>query len=71
LRYCNAYGQGVEGSGFRVQDVKAIIPVHFGGHACQIDPILGFAKEGGLKVMEDAAHALPTYYRGQKSEVRS
>lgn len=45
--------------------LKAIIPVHFGGHACQIDPILEFAKEGGLKVMEDVAHAIPTRYKGR------
>ena len=55
----------VQGSGFRVQDVKAIIPVHFGGHPCDVDYILEFAKENGLKVMEDAAHAIPTRYKGR------
>jgi len=52
-------------AGFRVQDVKAIIPVHFGGHPCEVDDILKFAKESGLKVMEDAAHAIPTRYKGR------
>ena len=54
------------------QRVKAIIPVHFGGHACEIDDILSMAEEYGWKVMEDAAHALPTYYRTRENEkVRS
>lgn len=57
----NSTGQ----AGFRVQDVKAIIPVHFGGHPCDMDPISEFAKENGLKVMEDAAHAIPTRYKGR------
>jgi dTDP-4-amino-4,6-dideoxygalactose transaminase len=56
----------VQDSGFRVQDVKAIIPVHFGGHPCDVDSILEFAKENGLKVMEDAAHALPTRYQSKE-----
>lgn len=43
--------------------VKAIVPVHFGGHPCDMDSILEFAKERGLKVMEDAAHALPAFCR--------
>jgi dTDP-4-amino-4,6-dideoxygalactose transaminase len=38
---------------------KAIIPVHFAGHACDMVPILRIAKRHGLKVIEDAAHALP------------
>jgi len=55
----------VQGSGFRVQDVKAIIPVHFGGHPCDMDPVLDIAKDHGWKIMEDAAHALPTRYKGK------
>jgi dTDP-4-amino-4,6-dideoxygalactose transaminase len=43
--------------------MKAIIPVHFGGHPCDMDPMLGFARENDLKVMEDAAHAIPTRYK--------
>ena len=43
---------------------KAIIPVHFGGLAAQMAPILSLAKRHGIKVMEDAAHALPTTYQG-------
>jgi dTDP-4-amino-4,6-dideoxygalactose transaminase len=43
---------------------KAILPVHYGGLACDMDAILAIAQEHGLKVVEDAAHALPTTWRG-------
>ena len=43
---------------------KAIMPVHYGGLACDMDAILAIAQEHGLKVVEDAAHALPTTWRG-------
>ncbi|MFA0391317.1 DegT/DnrJ/EryC1/StrS family aminotransferase [Vibrio splendidus] len=44
---------------------KAVIPVHFAGFACEMDSILSIAKSRGIKVVEDAAHALPTLYKGQ------
>ncbi len=40
---------------------RAIAPVHFGGWPCDIDAILAFARRHGLKVIEDAAHALPAH----------
>jgi len=43
---------------------KAVIPVHFGGHACQMDEIMMLADEHGLHVIEDAAHACGAKYRG-------
>ena len=43
---------------------KAIVPVHYGGLACRMDEILSIAREHGLKVVEDAAHALPTTWKG-------
>lgn len=42
---------------------KAIIPVHLAGLACEMDGILAVAKKHGLRVIEDAAHAFPTYYK--------
>lgn len=45
---------------------KAIIPVHYAGQPCEMDPILQIAKRHNLKVVEDAAHALPASYRGKK-----
>jgi perosamine synthetase len=44
---------------------KAIIPVHFAGHPCEMDDIRDLARERGLSVVEDAAHALPSSYRGR------
>ena len=44
---------------------KAIAPVHFGGWPCDIKAILEFARARGLKVIEDAAHALPAHRDGQ------
>jgi len=44
---------------------KAIIPVHFRGHPCEMDRLMEIAKDHGLKVIEDAAHALPARYKGK------
>jgi perosamine synthetase len=45
---------------------KAIIPVHYGGHPCNMDEIKKIAEEHDLKIIEDAAHALSAEYKGQK-----
>ncbi len=45
---------------------KAIIPVHFAGQPCDIDEISDIASKNNLKVIEDAAHALPSFYKGRK-----
>ena len=42
---------------------KAILPVHYGGLACDMDAIFAIARKHGLRVIEDAAHALPTTYK--------
>jgi len=47
------------------KSVKAIIPVHFAGQACDMDPIIQIAQKSNLKIIEDAAHALPTTYNGK------
>lgn len=44
---------------------RAILPVHFGGQASHMSPIMDNARRHGLKVIEDAAHALPCTYEGQ------
>jgi dTDP-4-amino-4,6-dideoxygalactose transaminase len=44
---------------------RAILPIHHGGEACDMDPILALARRHGLKVIEDAAHAIPTRYHGR------
>ena len=45
---------------------KAVIPVHFGGHPCEMDEIKRIATQYNLKVIEDAAHALPSSYKNKK-----
>ena len=45
---------------------KAILPVHYAGLAADMPAILAIAKKHGLKVVEDAAHALPTTSAGQR-----
>ena len=42
---------------------KAIVPVHFAGLACKMDEIISIARKHDLKVVEDAAHALPSRYK--------
>ncbi len=44
---------------------RAILPVHYSGYPCEMDPILDIANQNGLKVIEDAAHALPSRYRNR------
>lgn len=44
---------------------KCILPVHYAGHPCDMDPIMELAAGSGLYVVEDAAHALPAKYNGQ------
>ena len=44
---------------------KAIVPVHYGGLACDMGAICGIARQHGLKVVEDAAHALPSTSEGR------
>jgi perosamine synthetase len=44
---------------------RAIIPVHYAGHPCEMNRITEIARSHQLHVIEDAAHALPASYRGQ------
>lgn len=44
---------------------KAIMPVHFAGHACDMNALLALARPRGIAVIEDAAHAFPAAYHGQ------
>jgi len=44
---------------------KAVIPVHYGGLAADMPALLALARRHGLKVVEDAAHALPTTSAGR------
>jgi dTDP-4-amino-4,6-dideoxygalactose transaminase len=45
---------------------KAILPVHYAGHPCDMDPLLALAQAHDLYIVEDAAHALPASYKGRQ-----
>ena len=45
---------------------KAIMPVHVYGHACDMDELQKIADAHGLLVIEDAAEAIGSFYKGRK-----
>ncbi len=45
---------------------KAIMPVHFAGLSVDLDPLYELAKKFTLRVIEDAAHAIGSSYKGKK-----
>jgi len=45
---------------------KAITVVHMAGRACDMDEVFTIAKKHNLKVIQDAAHAVETEYKGKK-----
>ena len=47
------------------QKTKAIVPVHYAGMACDMDVILDVARRHDLFVVEDAAQAVDSYYKGE------
>lgn len=54
----------------RIEDLitprtKAIVPVHYAGVACDMDRIMEIADRHGLLVVEDAAQAIDSYYKGR------
>jgi len=44
---------------------RAVIPVHYGGQPCDMDPILETARRKNIYVIEDAAHCPPSFYKGR------
>lgn len=44
---------------------RVVVPVHYAGIACDMDAVRAVAERYGLAVVEDAAHAIDSYYRGQ------
>jgi dTDP-4-amino-4,6-dideoxygalactose transaminase len=44
---------------------RAIMPVHYAGHAADMPALLDIARHHGLRIIEDAAHALPTTCGGK------
>lgn len=48
---------------------KVIVPVHYAGVACDMDKIMEIAEKHNLLVVEDAAQAVDSYYRGVQCKV--
>jgi len=44
---------------------RAVMPVHLYGHPCEMDALLDIAAQHDLRILEDAAHALPAKYKGR------
>lgn len=51
--------------GLITERTKAIVPVHYAGVACDMDKIMGLAQKYNLLVIEDAAQAIDSYYKGK------
>jgi dTDP-4-amino-4,6-dideoxygalactose transaminase len=47
-------------------NTKAVMPVHIAGYPCDMDAIARLSEKYGIFVVEDAAHAVGTRYKGQK-----
>jgi dTDP-4-amino-4,6-dideoxygalactose transaminase len=45
---------------------RAIVPVHFVGQPVDLDPLLELAGSRGIPILEDAAHAVGTEYKGRR-----
>ena len=42
----------------KLKRARALLPVHFAGNACDMDRLLSIARDHGLRIVEDAAHAV-------------
>jgi len=48
------------------KNTKVILPVHFGGMACNLNKIISLSNSNNLYLIEDAAHAAGTIYKGKR-----
>ena len=48
------------------KNTKVILPVHFGGLSCDLNFIQKLCKDSGIFLLEDAAHATGSLYKGKK-----
>jgi dTDP-4-amino-4,6-dideoxygalactose transaminase len=46
---------------------RAVLPVHFAGRPCEMDPLCNLVERHGLKMIEDCAHAIEAEYKGRKT----
>lgn len=60
----NLSAEAMREAGNRAGRIKAVIPVHFAGLACDMEAIRAVAETWGAAIIEDAAHALGASYPG-------
>lgn len=60
----NIDAEGVEAA--ITPKTKAILPVHIAGYPCEMGRLTEIARRHGIRVLDDAAHALPTSFGGRK-----
>lgn len=59
----NLSAEGVEK--VLTRKTKGVVPVHYAGNPVDMDPLMALARDKGLTVTDDAAHALGTFYKGR------
>ena len=47
-------------------NTKVIMPIHYGGHPCDMECLIALKEKYGLRIIEDAAHAFGSTYKGAK-----
>ena len=45
---------------------KVVMPVHYGGQACDMDGLLKICRDNNIRLVEDAAHAFGSFYKGKR-----
>lgn len=65
LENCTEFRDGKLINKYTKRRISAILPVHVFGHPCRIDEIIEIAKCYNLSVVEDAAEALGSFYKGK------
>ncbi len=50
---------------------KALMPVHYAGQSCDVERLKAINRRYGLHIVEDAAHAFGSWYRGERVGSRS
>jgi dTDP-4-amino-4,6-dideoxygalactose transaminase len=61
-------GKHVKGVPVDHKGLKAIIPVHYGGQAVDVNKCLELCRKYNLKLIEDCAHCCPAYYKDSEGE---
>ncbi len=57
----------IESARARGEEVVAIIPVHYGGQIGDVTGVTNLARKYQLRIVEDAAHCCPAYYRDEEA----